>query len=96
MRSSRRVRIRSSLWLLVAGVVLLVASQPVLAQCPMCRTAAAAQAPEAAQAFNAGILILFVPAVVILGGTCMLTFRCRKAPVDRERPRRHEDGVSTE
>ncbi len=79
------MRVPGSLLLLVAGVVLLlVAGQPARAQCPMCRTAAAAQPPEAVEAFNAGILILFIPAVTILGGTCVLTFRCRNAPVAGE------------
>lgn len=54
---------------------------PVLAQCSMCRTALAAQGPEAADAFNRAILILLVPAVVLFSSVFLLVFRLRE-PAD--------------
>ena len=42
---------------------LLVAAAPAWSQCILCRQAAAAQPPEAAEALNRAILLLLVPAV---------------------------------
>lgn len=50
-----------------------VASQS-WAQCPMCQAAAAAQSPAAARALNAGIVILFLPAVGLFCGVFLFAF----------------------
>jgi hypothetical protein len=58
------------------ALLLLAAVQIAAAQCSMCRTAAAAQSA----ALNAGILILFVPAVMLFGAIVIFTVRCAGAP----------------
>jgi len=50
----------------------------------MCKTAAAAQGPQAAQAMNRAILILLIPAVGLFSGLFLLAFRSRNAPSAEE------------
>ncbi len=57
-------------------VASIVAAAPALAQCSMCRTAAAAQGPEAARAMNLGVLLLLTPAVALFSGIIALAFWC--------------------
>ena len=57
------------------------------AQCPMCRTAAAAQGEAAARAFNAGILILFVPAVGLFCGVFLFAFLRKDAEGEQKATR---------
>ncbi len=54
----------------------ILAAAPALAQCSMCRTAAAAQGPAAARAMNMGVLILLTPAVALFSGIIALAFWC--------------------
>ena len=56
--------------LLLAGAL-----SPAGAQCVMCFRNAAAQNQARARAFNASILVLGAPPVVILGGLVWLAFR---------------------
>ncbi len=62
-----------SIGCIVAGM--LAGSAPMAAQCSMCRTAAAAQDALAAQALDAGIVVLLVPAVALFTGVFLLAFR---------------------
>ena len=55
-----------------------LAAAPVWAQCSMCRTAAAAQGPEAARAMNTGVLLLLTPAVALFTGIFALAFLCAR------------------
>jgi L-methionine (R)-S-oxide reductase len=56
------------------ALLLLASVQLAAAQCSMCRTAAAAQAEQSA-ALNSGIVILFVPALLLFGAIVVLTIR---------------------
>jgi hypothetical protein len=58
----------------LAGTLLLAAST-LAAQCSMCRTAVAAQNAKAIESVNYGILILFVPAVLLFSSVFVLAFR---------------------
>jgi hypothetical protein len=62
-----------------AAVGFLAGNLPALAQCPMCRNAAAAQGAAAARALDLGILILLVPAVSMFCGIYWLAVRRRGA-----------------
>ena len=55
-----------------AGVSLAVAGAPALAQCSMCRTAAASQGAGAASALNTAIVILLIPALALFCGVFLL------------------------
>ncbi len=63
-----------------AAVFLLAAQAQLLAQCAMCRTAAAAQGAQAVSALNKAILILLFPAIALFSGVFLLAFR---RPADR-------------
>jgi predicted nucleic acid-binding Zn ribbon protein len=52
------------------------------AQCVMCFRTAAAQQYERARVMNAGIIIMLVPPLVILGGFVWLMYRRSKIYVD--------------
>ena len=52
------------------------------AQCVMCFRTAAAQQHERARVMNAGILIMLVPPLVILGGFVWLMYRRSKTYAD--------------
>jgi hypothetical protein len=69
-----------------ASIALLVAPQSqALAQCAMCRTAAAAQGAQAAGTLNVAILILLFPALALFSAVFLLAFRCPEAPApDKE------------
>lgn len=69
------------------------ATWPVLAQCPLCRTAVAAQGSAAASTFDRAILILLVPAVTLFCGVFLLAFRHGGPPGDDqpEPPRSWKD-----
>ena len=56
----------------------LLAAAPAWTQCSMCRTAAAAQGPEAARAMNMGVLLLLTPAVALFSGIFALAFWCAR------------------
>lgn len=58
----------------LAGAVL-AGCAPAWAQCSMCRTAAAAQEAGAAQALDAAIVVLLVPAVALFTGVFLFAFR---------------------
>jgi len=58
------------------AVLLLTPAVQLMAQCPMCRTAAARD-PAAARALNLGILLLFIPAVALFSGVFLLAFHSR-------------------
>ncbi len=80
----------------VAGVVLTAAGAPCLAQCSMCRTAAASQGAGAAGALNAAIVILLVPALALFCGIFLLAVG-RQGPEGRgESPRNLEDRPGVE
>lgn len=64
----------------VAAALLLALPSRVLAQCAMCRTAAAAQGARAASTLNTAILILLLPALVLFSAVFLLAFRCPAAP----------------
>ncbi len=55
-------------------LMLTLAATPVFAQCVMCFRTAAAQQQERAHVLNAGILVLGVPPVLILGGFLLLAW----------------------
>jgi len=59
----------------MAAAGYLAGSLPALAQCPMCRNAAAAQGAAAARALDLAILILLVPAVGMFCGIYWLAVR---------------------
>jgi len=76
---------------------LLVLSQPVMAQCALCKNAVTGS-PEAArlsQSLNFGIIILLIPPVLIFCGVFAIAYRYRKSrgaaelevasDIDRER-----------
>ncbi len=48
-----------------------------LAQCSMCRTAAAAQGAQSS-VIDSAILVLLVPALVLFGAIVLLTYRLRE------------------
>ena len=60
----------------------LLAAEAALAQCPMCRTAAASQGADAARALDFAILILLVPAVGIFCRVYLLALRRDSSPDD--------------
>ena len=68
---------RTLLITIAVAAVSLLSGETALAQCALCRTAAAAQNPEAASALNLGILVLLIPAAVIFNGIFLLAYRCR-------------------
>ena len=71
---------RGSLFVLLAvGVILLVASEPALAQCAMCKQTLenSENAAVAARGMNAAILILFLPPVMMFIGIFGLIYRSR-------------------
>jgi len=49
-----------------------------LLQCAMCYQNAAGQGPRALQAFNAGVLMLLLPLVMVLGCISWATYRRRE------------------
>jgi len=57
------------------GILAAIASLPAFPQCPMCRTAVAAQGQGAADTFNSAILILLLPAVALFCGVFLFTWR---------------------
>ncbi len=59
-----------------------LAAGAALAQCPMCRNAAAAQPPEAAGALDLAILVLLAPAVALFCGVYYFSFRYRDGGED--------------
>jgi hypothetical protein len=59
------------------AIVLSMAAGAALAQCPMCRNAAAAQGPQAAGALDLAILVLLAPAVALFCGVYYFSFRYR-------------------
>lgn len=59
------------------AIGLLLAAGAALAQCPMCRNAAAAQGPEASRALDLAILVLLAPAVALFCGVYYFSFRYR-------------------
>ena len=67
-----------------ALAVMLVCQAAAWAQCAMCRTAAAAQGPEATSALNLAILILFLPAVGMFCGVYILSFRYKNSAAEDE------------
>lgn len=65
-----------------AAIGLFLAAGAALAQCPMCRNAAAAQGPEAAGALDLAILVLLAPAVALFCGVYYFSFRYRNGGED--------------
>jgi hypothetical protein len=55
-------------------ISILGAAAPALAQCSMCRTAAAAQGPSAMHAMNMAVLLLLLPALALFSGMFVLAF----------------------
>jgi hypothetical protein len=91
MRAGGFVRQVRRTWIGLAAALWLFAAVPAPAQCPMCRSAAAAQPPKAAKALNLAIVIMFVPALALFSSVILLSFRYRSTPIaedvgDRERP----------
>jgi heme/copper-type cytochrome/quinol oxidase subunit 2 len=79
------------------AVILLAVGEPVLAQCAMCKTVAAAQGEKAAQALDWAILVLFIPAMLIFTGVYFLAYRMRNAQdVDESEPEQPWDDESEE
>jgi hypothetical protein len=66
------------------GILAGIASLPALAQCPMCRTAVAAQGQGAADTFNSAILILLLPAIALFSGVFLFTWRSAGRTEDPE------------
>ncbi len=58
-----------------AAAIAFVAGAPVFAQCPLCRTALAAQGSAAAGTFDHAILVLLIPAVSLFCGVFLFAFR---------------------
>lgn len=56
------------------------------AQCVMCYRTAAAQQAERSRVFNAGILVLLIPPVVLLAGLLFLAWRKSGDPAARRFP----------
>jgi heme/copper-type cytochrome/quinol oxidase subunit 2 len=69
---------------LAATVLWLAMAAAALAQCPMCRNAAAAQGPEAASVLDLAILVLLVPAVSLFCGVYYFSFRYRNRGGEEE------------
>jgi hypothetical protein len=65
---------------LCLATLLLLGSVPAAAQCALCGIAAeqAADSPRAARAFNAGILVLLVPALGLVAGIGTLAWTSRR------------------
>jgi hypothetical protein len=63
----------------IASVLALLLCAPLsLAQCSMCRTAAAAQGAQSA-VLDAAIIVLFLPAVTLFGGIILLAIKSAAA-----------------
>ncbi len=75
----RKNTLPSLSYLLVLGSWLLVSDWmgPVLAQCAMCKTAAAAQGAQATEALNLGVLVLLIPPVLLFAGVFFLALSFR-------------------
>jgi hypothetical protein len=57
---------------------IVTAATPALAQCSMCRTAAAAQGPGAMHAMNTAVLLLLLPALALFSAVFALAFLCAR------------------
>jgi hypothetical protein len=64
------------------GALLPLMSTGAFAQCVMCFRTAAAQQSERARVLNAGILIMLVPPLVILGGFVLLMYKRSRTYAD--------------
>jgi heme/copper-type cytochrome/quinol oxidase subunit 2 len=70
-------------------VALAVVALNAWAQCSMCQTSAAAQDQAVSRAFNAAILVLFVPAVGLFCGVFHFSFYSRNHEEAEEATHEH-------
>jgi len=63
--------------LIIVTAAVGILSLPALAQCPLCRTAAAANDEAAQKALDVAIIVLLIPAVSMFCGVYYVTFRFR-------------------
>jgi hypothetical protein len=77
----------------IAAIVFLLAAGPALeARCALCRSVAAAQNALAPGVIDAGIVVLFLPAVTVFSGVLVLAFRYRnQGGGDRQPPQLGDD-----
>ena len=61
----------------VTAVLFFLAAAPLAARCALCRNVAAAQNAIAPGVIDAGIVVLFLPAVTVFSGVLVLAFRYR-------------------
>ena len=73
---------------IAAVALLLVAVEPALAQCAMCKAAieGSANAEEAARGLSLASLVLLIPPVVIFSGLFGLFYRFRNVQEKRDHP----------
>lgn len=74
--------LRRLLSALALSGLLLIAAAPAAAQCAMCRETASYQRAKAIEALNAGILVLGIPPVAVLGGIGFVAFKKRNTTRD--------------
>ncbi|HKY05784.1 MAG TPA: hypothetical protein VJQ56_12885 [Blastocatellia bacterium] len=72
--------------LIVAAAALLLASDPALAQCPMCRQAVAdsKEGQSLAKGLNLAILVLLIPPVAIFAGIFGVIYKYKDAQGDKD------------
>ena len=72
--------------MIVAAAALLLASDPALAQCPMCRQAVAdsKEGQSLAKGLNLAILVLLIPPVAIFAGIFGVIYKYKDAQGDKD------------
>jgi heme/copper-type cytochrome/quinol oxidase subunit 2 len=77
-----------------SALALLLCAPAALAQCAMCRAAAAAAGNDAANVLNTAILVLLIPPVLIFCAIFIVAYRLRAAGGDESREPRKEERES--
>ena len=84
--SSRLSLLSSRFSLLVAAFCLLASATPLAARCALCRSVVAAQNAIAPGVIDKGIIVLFLPAVMVFSAVLVLAFRYRNDGGGRRPP----------